>query len=544
MIPSRCRCPVLIPVIMLISLGLAGATAPSEISFTRFDYDAGGPGIALAAGDVDGDGDVDLAVANWVRQAVSVLRNQGDGTFAAPERYRTREEPLAIVMADVDADGDLDLVIGNFSGSRPVAVLFNRGQGTFDQPVSYRGSTGAPAEAVAVVDVDGDGELDLAVATNSSSSDDVVTVFRNRGGEVRWPRRRFQPAGNYPVAPSGPLSLAAGDLDGDGFPDLVSPIDVAPPGAVLSLLYNQGDGTFAPHVDLPLRNTANDVAIGDLDGDGDQDLAVAIGWQYETPNYDAVSVLLNRGDGIFAAPVDYRVGVGRDPYWPVALALGDLDGDGDLDVVFANYMDPGSVGVLLNQGAGVFASAGEYAVGQGPNDVVVGDFNGDGRPDLAASSWISGTVSVLLNQLPQGTHHAGRAQELRPGDPHLLAPLRDGGRHDRRVGRQPVARVVVLREADPGEPHLRRENTLFQPLLVAPHRDRGVVKARRNRPSGGKPMPLCIPYLRKQRCLHGCPPRPCVLAPVWRRGLTNALRFGLAWIDGWWCTGVAAFPAV
>src|SRR5262249_23973749 len=90
--------------------------------------------------------------------------------------------------------------------------------------------------------------------------------------------------------------------------------------------------------------------------------------------------------------------------------------------------------------------------------------------------------------------------------------------------RQPVARVVVFRAANPVETHLLGEGALFQPVRVALHRHRGVVIARRYRPGGRKLVPLCIPHLRKQRCLHEWPPRQGFWAPVWRWGLTQTPR--------------------
>jgi hypothetical protein len=126
------------------------------------------------------------------------------------------------------------------------------------------------------------------------------------------------------------------------------------------------------------------VAAADLNGDGNPDLAVA-------NSYDAVSVLLNQGDGTFAPQVMYTSGLG--PRW---VAAGDLNGDGTPDLAVADQFAQ-SVSVLLNQGHGTFAPQVTYDAGQSPSSVLVADLNGDGKPDLAVANNGDNTVSALLN---------------------------------------------------------------------------------------------------------------------------------------------------
>jgi VCBS repeat-containing protein len=127
------------------------------------------------------------------------------------------------------------------------------------------------------------------------------------------------------------------------------------------------------------------VAVGDFNGDGKQDLAVA---NYNTSN---VSVLLGTGTGAFQGAISYAAG-----RLPRAVAVGDFNGDGKQDLAVANHLSD-TVSVLLGSGAGTFASAVPYAAGEGPDSVAVGDFNGDGKQDLAVANLLSDTVSVLLN---------------------------------------------------------------------------------------------------------------------------------------------------
>ncbi|MHB1846768.1 MAG: FG-GAP repeat domain-containing protein, partial [Deltaproteobacteria bacterium] len=140
-------------------------------------------------------------------------------------------------------------------------------------------------------------------------------------------------------------------------------------GAVLC----QGS-TFAAQVAYPVGRNPYSVAVGDFNGDGKPDLAVA------NHNDNTVGVLLNQDGGTFAAQVTYPVGVE-----PVSVAVGDFNGDGKPDLAVVNQND-NTVGVLLNQGNGTFAAQVPYPVGNWPFSVAVGDFNGDGRPDLAVAN--------------------------------------------------------------------------------------------------------------------------------------------------------------
>jgi len=185
-------------------------------------------------------------------------------------------------------------------------------------------------------------------------------------------------AGTYPS------SVAIGDLDGDGTPDLA----VANGGSDnVSVLLGNGDGTFQAAVNYGAGGSPESVAIGDLDGDGDLDLALA------NDDTDNVSVLLGNGDGTFQAAVSYGAGTG-----PFSVAIGDLDGDGDLDLAVAN--EGGNVSVLLGNGDGTFQAAVNYGAGAGPYSVAIGDLDGDGNPDLAVANYGSGDVAILINEIP------------------------------------------------------------------------------------------------------------------------------------------------
>jgi hypothetical protein len=153
----------------------------------------------------------------------------------------------------------------------------------------------------------------------------------------------------------------------------------------VSVLLGNGDGTFQSAVDYGAGDEPCSIAIGDLDGDDDVDLAVANSWS------DTVSVFLGNGDGTFQSAVDYGAGEG-----PESIAIGDLDGDDDLDLAVANSWSD-TVSVFLGNGDGTFQSAVDYGAGDEPFSIAIGDLDGDDDLDLAvANSW-SETVSVFIN---------------------------------------------------------------------------------------------------------------------------------------------------
>ena len=231
--------------------------------------------------------------------------------------------------------------------------------------------TGYGPNSVAIGDLNGDGKPDLATANGT------VSVLLNRGDGS------FQAKRDYKTA--GANSVAIGDLNGDGKPDL------ATAGAnSVSVLLNNGDGSFAAKHDYATGRGPLAVVIGDLNRDGRPDLATA-------NDAFSVSVLLNRGDGSFAAKRDYRTGN------PSSLAIGDLNGDGRPDLVTANDEADETVSVLLNRGDGSFRAKRDYRTGSGAQSVAIGDLNGDGKPDVATANEggppaAVPTVSVLANR--------------------------------------------------------------------------------------------------------------------------------------------------
>jgi hypothetical protein len=226
--------------------------------------------------------------------------------------------------------------------------------------------------SIAIGDLNGDGKPDLATANLYGNT---ISVLSNSGDGTFASARTYRGGGD-------PRGIAIGDLNRDGGPDVVSAS--ADRNNVSARLTNRDGGLRAARrYAVPGGPVA--VAIGDLNGRGGPDVVTA-------NRTDVVSVLLNRGNGRLRRVRRYRTG--REP---VSVGLGDLNGDGKLDVVTANS-EANSVSVLINAGRGRLRPRRNYAVGPTPMDISVADFSGDGRPDVATANLDDNTVSVLLNE--------------------------------------------------------------------------------------------------------------------------------------------------
>jgi hypothetical protein len=330
---------------------------------------------AIVAGDFNGDGRTDLATVNIGSNDVSVLLGNGDGTFQAPVAIAAGVvNTSAIVSSDFNVDGRPDLAVAGDTG---VSVLLNNGDATFQTQVTYPTAAGR-SDALVAGDFNGDGRVDLAVANYDSN--DVSILLGNGDGT-------FQAAVQYPVG-THPYDIVAADFNGDGR------LDLATAGSSdVSVLLGNGDGTFQPQVTYPAGRVPHGLVSGDFNGDGRPDLAVADFGAAE------VSILLNDGHGAFQNQAAYPVG-----YGPNRIVAGDFNGDGRLDLATANY-DSNDVSVLLGNGDGTFQAQARYSVasstydpayeGSSPFALVAGDFNGDGRPDLAVVDLAANVVSVL-----------------------------------------------------------------------------------------------------------------------------------------------------
>jgi hypothetical protein len=285
--------------------------------------------------------------------------------------------------------------------------------------------TGTQPVSVAVGDFNGDGKQDLAAtdASGGFGAGDVAVVLGNGAGG-------FSSSTPFIVGTT-PLSVVVGDFNGDGKQDLAVANGNS---ANVSVLLGNGAGSFSAPTNFGVGTAPISVAVGDFNGDGKQDLAAA--------NRDSnnVSILLGDGAGSFSAATNFGVGTA-----PQSLAVGDFDDDGKQDLIAGNF-NSNNVSVLLGDGAGSFAAATNFGVGLQPLSVAVGDFNGDGKQDLATANVGSGNVSVLLGN---GTGSFGAATNFSVGSSNqsfsvAIGDFNGDGKQDLATANQNVDNVAVL----------------------------------------------------------------------------------------------------
>lgn len=366
----------------------------------QVSYSAGNLTEATAFGDVNGDGKLDLVVATLVgTPSIGVLLGNGDGTFGSVSIYSggaSSDGPIA--LADVNGDGKLDVIIENqcaagetHCGTRDAAdgqvgVLLGNGDGTFQPPVFYDAG-GEGTVSVTVADVNRDGKPDV-IASNwdgRNNGNNRIGVLLGKGDGT------FEPVVTYGSGGFGfeTSQTVVVDVNGDGIPDILvanANGDAGGADGQLGVLLGNGDGTFQSPVafDAGALYTIG-LAVADLNGDGNLDVVTASCAWLACAN-GAVGVLLGNGDGTFQPVALYESGVDQ------AAAIFDADRDGKLDIV---AVVNGAVLVMLGNGDGTFSPNASFPVSPGADSLAVSDLNGDHAPDLALAT-NSGTVAVLL----------------------------------------------------------------------------------------------------------------------------------------------------
>jgi hypothetical protein len=331
-----------------------------------------------------------------------------DGLFQAPWRgydtgiFGSGFGPNSFAVGDLDGDGDLDILVGDsFFGSPGVSVLKNNGDQTFAAPVYYPAPLNEVVGDVALSDFDFDGDLD-AFATIRGDLDQMtkMKVWRNNGNGT------FAAPIEFPTG-QGPAGMVIADFNGDGKPDVIT----ANYGASsISILKHNGltgnNAGFLPPVSFGTTNRAEKVAAADVNGD--EILDVVAGGQVGTSFFASLAVMINSGNGNFAAPVVYDAAPGGR-FGSTAVALADLDNDGDIDLIGGGLyengsIDNGAVTIRRNNGSGTFGSAEIILFDNfvsNPKELTTGFLNSDGFPDIVAAvpsgRAIEGFVAVNSN---------------------------------------------------------------------------------------------------------------------------------------------------
>ena len=383
---------------------------------TAVTYPAGnGPNSAVAA-DFNGDGKLDVAVTNSGDNSVSILAGDADGTFQPAVSYPVEASPASLASADLNADGKADLVVTAASG---VTVLYGSGDGSFGTPISYAAGT-VTSEAV-VADFNEDNRADLAV-TKPSANDVGIWLGIQTGGVPTSTSTALSSSPNpsqygqavtltATVSPSGatgtvefldgPTVLGAGTLNGSGVAQ-ISTSHLATGTRPLRAVYAGVTGTWQPSQSSVVTQTVNPVATfgftgptsyvtggmpqcvvaADFNNDGKMDLAVG------KLSDQSVTVMLGNGDGSFQT-----MSQALQQYSSV-LAVGDFNGDGKPDLFIAGN----AFQVLLGNGDGTFRNGGyPYNPATASTSIAVADFNGDGKTDVVVALYDTRILLLLGN---------------------------------------------------------------------------------------------------------------------------------------------------
>jgi hypothetical protein len=373
----------------------------------KVDFSTGTLPYFTAISDIDTDGKPDLVVANYTSGTISIYKNTSisgsisSGSFASKVDFATGTNPYCIAIGDIDGDGMPDIAVTNYT-SNTVSVLKNSGisgsisLSSFSAKVDF--STGSNPCGIIVVDIDGDGKMDLAIANNASST---MSILKNKSTTGYITTGSFASKIDFTTG-SQPRYLTYSDIDGDGKPDLAV---TNQNGSSISVFRNTSvsgsitTGSLSAKVDFTGGSSPTGIASGDLDGDGKPDLAVANAGSNSVSIFRNTSTSGSITTGSFASKVDFTSGVS-----PYILAIGDLDGDGKQDLSVTNYTS-NTFSVFKNNStsgsitSGSFAAKVDYSTGTNPYGLAMGDVDLDGKPDIAVTNSSSNSVSVLRNTI-------------------------------------------------------------------------------------------------------------------------------------------------
>ncbi|KAM3571962.1 hypothetical protein VYU27_006026 [Nannochloropsis oceanica] len=335
-------------------------------------------------GDLNGDCIKDLVVSASGSDVIVIFLGCGDGTFFPGVRYPVGPPgsfPYRVRLADVNHDGRLDIITANLGGAA-LSILLGRGDGTFTNGFVFPTGGGGPVD-LALGDFNGDGILDVALALAQCES--LTILFGDGRGSFVRPLE-------IALGSGFPLSILAVDLNLDGFADLV--VGMSALGRNLAVLTSLGDGTFRRPVlhELGKHNRPVSLAVGYFNCDLFPDIVLVNGG-----SDNSLSVLLGRGDGSFRTPRSFSVSPGLAP---MALAVGDFNGDLIPDIVTANALS-NDVTILRGHGDGTFSRVRTFPVDgvgiPGPAALAVGLLNKDIKHDIVVVHFSGNLVSILLN---------------------------------------------------------------------------------------------------------------------------------------------------
>lgn len=355
------------------TLTVTNVSSCNTLDFAGIRANVGVNPLGFAVADFNGDGRQDVATANFGSNNISVLLGNGAGSFGTVTNFAlpvNTVSPVSIAVGDFNGDNKADLAVGSLlSGVSQISVFIGTGTGNFAAPVNYPVILNFSISNIAVGDFNGDGRQDIAARNGSGGLSILLRNAANNG---------FDAATNLNLS-FLILSVAPADFNADGRHDLV--VSRSGQNTVTALIRNAANNGF-DQADLTVNGSAQNVAVGDFTGDGRQDIAVS---------YSGGVDILPRNALGFDAPISASAAVGS------AMEVGDFTGDGRLDLA---YLSGSQVAILPRNAANTNFDS-QFIVGSTGfqmNRIAVGDFTGDGRTDIAALNFVNnspGSVSIF-----------------------------------------------------------------------------------------------------------------------------------------------------
>ncbi|CAF1143785.1 unnamed protein product [Adineta steineri] len=335
--------------------------------------------LFITAADLNNDNQSDLVIIHYGTNSIGILLRQNDGSFLLTNTFSTGvpSKPQAATIDDFDNDGQLDIVVCN-SQSSTIGIFLGYGNGSFQNQVTYSTGTQANPEWLASGDFNNDNRSDVAVAnyfTNTigillglgNGSFDTVTAYSSGDG-------------------STPVCLTIIDITNDNFLDVVVANFAA---SSIIILYGLGDGTFllGKPYSTGIQSSPQSLAIADMNNDGQLDIIVA-NFQSNT-----IGILYAFGYELFGSPTKYLTNDGSQPN---SVAVTDINNDGSLDILVANY-GTDSIGIFLGYNNGKFNTMITYSleVGSKPFFINVGHFDNDNISDIVVSNSETDNIAIL-----------------------------------------------------------------------------------------------------------------------------------------------------